>query len=339
MDRNVYRTELNQVHYTEQGRAELTERLWKVRSTGTHPARRRWVSRGSRGMAAALAAVLLVGSAVAVSGPLWERHFGQLDEDRQAVINSLSAAPEELPAAESNGTVMTPLAAFGDRDFYYLMLEIRAPEGTVLPDYGEDDGYYQLFNPDTGESITLTDGTGKDIRGNIEFEWMDRQGDRETITAVIRFWPVEGVDFSDGTDKIFHIPGLWVQDPDKNYTPVLTGGWDFNIGTHAGEVEIRDLDVTGVTEGTEECGTLVLDALRISPLGMRWRTHWTSPQEGIWPGAEIAAVMEDGSEVRLDNTMGSCEEDWSEDYGPFETPIDLDLVAAVRWGEAVIPVN
>ena len=36
------------------------------------------------------------------AGPLWERYFGRLDEDQQAVINNLSAAPEALPAAGSS---------------------------------------------------------------------------------------------------------------------------------------------------------------------------------------------------------------------------------------------
>ncbi len=219
------------------------------------------------------------------------------------------------------------------------MLEIRAPEGTVLPDYGEDEGYYQLFGDELGEKITLTDEDGQELPRYVEFEWMPRTGEDNVLTAVLRLWPAEGVDFSDGTDKVLHIPGLWVQSPDKVYTPVLTGGWDFNIGAHCGNVEIRELDVTGVTQGTEEFGTLVLDSLRLSPLGMRWRAHWTSPQEGIWPGAEIAVMMEDGREVSLDSTMGGCQEDWSEDYGPFETPIDLNQVTAVRWGGVLIPVE
>lgn len=248
MERNVYRSELDQVHYTEAGRAALADRLMEAQ-TPSGPVRTRWARWG---LAAAVAAVMLVGSAVAAAGPLWERYFGQLDQDQQAVIDTLSAAPGELPAAESSGTVMTPLAAFGDRDFYYLMLEIRAPEGTVLPDYGEDGGYYQFFNPDSGEAMTLTDGNGRELYSDRDFQWMPRTGEENVLTAVIRFWPAEGVDFSDGTDKILHIPGLWVQSPDKVYTPVLTGSWDFNIGTHTGEVEVRELDVTGVTQGTEE---------------------------------------------------------------------------------------
>lgn len=337
MDKNAYQSELEQIRYTDLGREELTVRLMEARESGGGSRRGgRWISRG---LAAAVAAVLLVVSAVAAAGPLWERFFGRLDQEQQAVIDTLSTAPEELPAAESNGTVMTPLAAFGDQDFYYLMLEVRAPEGTVLPDYGEDEGYYQFFNPDAHEFMTLKDGNGEELYSDRDFQWMPRTEEENVLTAVLRFWPAEGVDFSDGTDKILHIPGLWVQDPEKNYKPVLTGGWDFNIGVHCGDVESRELDVAGVSQGTEECGTLVLDSLRITPLGMRWRTHWTSPQEGIWPGAEIAVVMEDGSEVPLENTMGSCQEDWSEDYGPFETPIDLEKVAAVRWGDTEIPLR
>lgn len=329
MDKNAFQTEMNRVAFTPTGREALTEALMEGA-----PARRS-MGWARRSLAAALAAVVLAGSALA-AGTLWERYFGRLDETQQEIIETLS---RELPAAESNGTTMTPLAAFGDQDFYYLMLEIRAPEGTVLPDYGEEEGYYQLFGDELGEKITLRDEDGQELPRYVEFEWMPRTGEENILTAVIRLWPVEGVDFSDGTDKVLHIPGLWVQSPDKEYTPVLTGGWDFNIGAHCGNVEIRELDVTGVTQGTEECGTLVMDSLRLSPLGMRWRAHWTSPQEGIWPGAEIAVVMEDGGEVSLDSTMGSCEEDWSEDYGPFETPIDLNQVTAVRWGDVLIPVE
>lgn len=330
MDKNAFQTELDRVSFTPAGREALAKALMS-----TAPLRRSggWARRG---MAAALAAVLLAGSAVA-AGSLWDRYFGGLDADQREIIETLSQ--KDLPAAESNGTVMTPLAAFGDQDFYYLMLEIRAPEGVTLPDYGENEGYYQFFNPDTGEMITLTDSSGADIRGDLEFKWMPRTGDARVLTAVIRLWPVEGVDFSDGTDKVLHIPGLWVQSPDKIYTPVLTGGWDFNIGAHSGEIESRTLDVSGVTVANAECGTMTMEYLRLSPLGMRIRHSWSEPREGILPGARLSVVMEDGSEIFLENTIGNCGENWNEECGPFETPIDLNRVVAVRWGTAEIPVN
>ncbi len=288
-----------------------------------------------RGMAAAVAAVVLAGSALA-AGTLWDRYFGHLDEGQQEVIETLS---RDLPAAESNGTTMTPLAAFGDQDFYYLMLEIKAPEGTVLRDYGEDEGYYQLFGDTLEEDVTLTDAGGQDVLCTLDYDWFNDDPSDNVLTAVIRLWSMEDADLCDGTDKVLHIPGLWVQSPDKIYTPVLTGGWDFNIGAHSGGMESLTPDVAGVTVEDADCGVMTMEYLRLSPLGMRIRHSWSEPREGIYPGAPLSVVMEDGSEVFLEDTVGSCGENWNEEYGPFETPIDLDKVAAVRWGTAEIPLN
>jgi len=313
----------------------LADALMNTPPFAPAPRRKSW---GKRWLAAGLAAAVLAGSAVAVTGPLWEQYFGHLNETQQEVIDTLS---QELPAAVSNGTTMTPLAAFGDEDFYYLMLEITPPDGIVLPAYGEDEGYYQLFGDSADENMTLTDSAGNDIHGNWEFEWMPRTGEDSPLTAVIRLWPREGVDFSDGTDKILHLPGLWVQSPDKEYISVLTGSWDFNIGAYTGGVESRVLDVSGITAEGKEFGALTLDSIRISPLGIRWRYHWEAPVEGACPGAPISLVMANGGEVRLSNSVGSWNEEacWHEAYGPFEAPVDLDAAAYIRWGTAVIPLN
>lgn len=336
MDKNAYRNELNALRFTQSGKTALTDALMEA------PSAPRRAYRPWKGLAAGLAAVLLVGSALAAAGPLWERYFGQLDDSQQAVIDTLS---QQLPTVESNGTVMTPLAAFGDQNFYYLMLEIRAPEGVVLPDYGEDEGFYQFFNPDTDERMTVTDGTGQELPCAWEYDRMERSGSG-TLIAVIRLWAEDGLDFSDGTDKILHIPGLWVQSPDKEYTPVLTGSWDFNIGAYTGGIESLTPDTTGVTFEDERFGTVTLDALRLSPLGMWYHCSWdhTAENEDILsPGAEITVVMKDGSEAILSNNMGtgnSQEEDlWYESYGPFEAPIDLEQAVAVRWGSALIPLD
>ncbi len=331
MEKNAYQTELDRVRFTPAGRAALAEALMQGEAI---PARRpgNWVKRG---MAAALAAVVLAGSAVA-AGTLWERYFGRLDEEQREVIETLS---RDLPAAESNGTVMTPLAAFGDQDFYYLMLEIQAPEGTVLPDYGEDEGYYQLFGDTLEEAVTLTDAGGEDVLCTLDYDWINDDPTDNILTAVVRLWSMEDVDLCDGTDKVLHIPGLWVQSPDKIYTPVLTGGWDFNIGTHSGGMESRTPDVSGVTVESEDCGTMTLEYLRLSPLGMRIRHSWSDSREGILPGAELSVEMADGSRVSLWNTVGSCGENWNEEYGPFEAPIDLSKAVAVHWGDAVISLE
>nr|WP_325299633.1 hypothetical protein [uncultured Oscillibacter sp.] len=331
MDKNAFQTELDRVAFTPAGREALAEALMRK---GDVPARRP-MGWARMGLAAALAAVVLAGSALA-AGTLWERYFGRLSEPQQELIETLS---QELPAAESNGTTMTPLAAFGDQDFYYLMLEIRAPEGTVLPDYSGDEGYYQLFGDTLEESVTLTDAAGRDVLCTLDYSWINDNPGDNVLTAAIRLWSLEGTDLCDGTDKVLHIPGLWVQSPDKIYTPVLTGGWNFNIGTHSGGIESRTPDVAGVTVEDADCGTMTMEYLRLSPLGMRIRHSRTEPREGILPGAALSVVMEDGSEVFLENTVGSCGENWNEEYGPFETPIDLDKAVAVRWGAAEIPLD
>lgn len=327
MDKNAFQTELDRVSFTPAGRAALTEALMRgepapVRRSGS------WRRRCA-------AAVVLIGSAVA-AGTLWDRYFGRLDEDQQEVIETLS---QDLPAAESNGTTMTPLAAFGDQDFYYLMLEIRAPEGTVLPDYSEDEGFYQLFGDTLEEDVTLTDASGQDVLCTLDYDWINDDPADNLLTAVIRLWSMENANLCDGTDKVLHIPGLWVQSPDKVYTPILTGGWDFNIGSHSGGIESLTPDVAGVTVEDEDCGTMTMEYLRLSPLGMRIRHSWSEPVEGILPGASLSVVMEDGSEVSLKDTVGSCGENWNEEYGPFEAPIDLSKAVAVRWGTAEIPLN
>lgn len=331
MEKNAFQTELDRVSFTPRGREALTEALMggepaPVRRSGS------WMRRGA---AAALAAVVLAGSAVA-AGSLWDRYFGHLDEDQQEVIETLS---QDLPAAESNGTTMTPLAAFGDQDFYYLMLEIRAPEGTVLPDYGEEEGFYQLWGDALEEDVTLTDAGGRDVLCTLDYDWINDDPTDNVLTAVIRLWSMEDADLCEGTDKVLHIPGLWVQSPDKIYTPILTGGWDFNIGAHSGGVESLTPDVSGMTVEHEDCGTMTMEYLRLSPLGMRIRHSWSEPKEGIYPGAPLSVVMEDGSEVSLEGSVGSCGENWNEEYGPFETPIDLSKAVAVRWGTALLSLK
>ena len=52
-------------------------------------------------------------------------------------------------------------------------------------------------------------------------------------------------------------------------------------------------------------------------------------------------VMKDGGEIQLANSMGSWDpgECWSETFGPFESPVNLDKAAYIRWGTARIPLK
>lgn len=122
MEQNVYRNELERLRFTEKGKAALTDALMAEQTAGESRRHARWMKRG---VAAALAAVLLVGTAAAVAGSLWENYFGSLDQGQQEVLESLSKG---LPAAvTSNGATITPLDAFGAKGVLYLMLEVEAP--------------------------------------------------------------------------------------------------------------------------------------------------------------------------------------------------------------------
>lgn len=94
----------------------------------------------------------------------------------------------------------------------------------------------------------------------------------------------------------------------------------------------------------ERFGTVTLDALRVSPLGLYYRSSWAHGAEDdtlLCPPLEISVVMADGKEIYLDNTIGSGRDDecWYESYGPFEAPIDLSKAVCVCWNGAEIPIR
>ena len=70
MDRNAYQSELDQVQFTEAGRSALTDALMAEQAGPPVQHRSLWMKRG---MAAVLAAVLLVGTAAAAFSADWTR--------------------------------------------------------------------------------------------------------------------------------------------------------------------------------------------------------------------------------------------------------------------------
>ena len=205
MDRNVYQSELNRVRFTEAGKSALADALLAKRA---EPAKLRgrgpWMKRGA---IAAMAAVLLVGTAAAVTVSLWDGFFGGLDPSEQAVVDTLSG---DLPGAvSSNGAVMTPQAAVGTDGVFYLMLEIRAPEGTVLPALDGERETYQLFGADilNGEWLELRepDGGAVDFSYSTEPTWLEDDDPTDNVIRAV----VSILAAGDLEGKGLHIPGLW----------------------------------------------------------------------------------------------------------------------------------
>ena len=141
------------------------------------------------------------------------------------MVDTLSGG---LPGAVSaGGAMMTPMAAFGMDGVFYLMLEIQAPEGTVLPPLDGENETYQLFGDDilNGEWLELREPDGGDpaISYSTEFTWLEDPDPADNTLTVVLSILADG----DLEGKVLHIPGLWKQTDGKAYTEIFSGDFDF----------------------------------------------------------------------------------------------------------------
>ena len=125
---------------------------WNWEKKRTQPVLRRGIFRG---IAVAIAVILLATVAVAVTAPLWITFFGGLDQRQQEIVGDMEitdgremgsgeaekTAEESLlpPPVEHDGVTITPLSILAAKNQLYMVLEIRAPEGTV---FRQEDDYY-----------------------------------------------------------------------------------------------------------------------------------------------------------------------------------------------------
>ena len=363
MEQNVYRSELDRLRFTEQGRAELTDALMAEQAA---PRRSPWVKRG---MAAVLAAVLLVGTAAAVTFPLWEAYFGPMDQGQQAVVEALSGT---LPAAvTSNGATMTPQAAFGGQGALYLMLEVEAPEGTVLPAL-EGDAVYWLSSNDDPEThrMRLETAEGREVEDlsySIGVTCLEDGDPTDNKIALVVDVTADG----DLAGLTLRIPGLWKWEiGDKSiFAPIFTGDFAFPISEDMGEESVVTLDVAGVTAQTS-WGPITMETLEISPLGARWTYRIdeataqaaqeaeqaameeppavtavdedgaaTAARLTITPSAPLSLVLKDGTEVSVTGGFLGEEDGLQVCSGSLPAPLDLSEADHLLWGETRIPLN
>ena len=363
MEQNVYRSELERLRFTENGKSALTDALMAEQAPRRH--RSPWLKRG---VAAALAAVLLVGTAAAVTMPLWEEYFGPLDQGQQAVVESLS---ETLPdAVTSNGATMTPLAAFGGQGALYLMLEVEAPAGTVLPTLGEDEQYWLSGGAEPQVRTRLETAEGRDVEDlsyAVGVTCLEDDDPTDNKISLVVNVTADG----DLAGLTLRIPGLWKWEiADKSiFTPIFTGDFAFPISEDMGEESVVTLDVAGVTAQTP-WGPITMETLQLSPLGARWSyrideataqaareaeqaaaeepaavTAWDGDgtsavvQLTITPSAPLSLMLEDGTEVSVTGGFLGEEDGLQVCSGSFPAPVDLTQVDHLLWGETEIPLN
>lgn len=328
MEQNIYRNELERLRFTEKGKAALTDALMAEQTAGESRRHARWMKRG---VAAALAAVLLVGTAAAVAGSLWENYFGLLDQGQQEVLENLSKG---LPAAvTSNGTTITPLDAFGAKGVLYLMLEVEAPAGTVLPVLDEEEAVYWLsggVDPAVRMRLETADGREwEDISYSTDVTCLEDDDPTDNKIIVVVNLSAD----QDLSGLTLHIPGLWKWETDNTFTPIFTGDFSFLISENMGKGSAVTLDVDGVTTQTP-WGPITLQTMELSPLGIRWSyriddataraaeqaaEEMSQDQNGmsvqtadgsqlamevsITPDAPVSVVLKDGTEVSVSGRL------------------------------------
>ncbi len=293
---------------------------------------------------------------------------GQMETIDQ-LVQTFEGRDGSIPAAVTdNGASITPIAALADENIYYLRLRVETPEGTALPDldWERDGACYQLFGPETADRLTLEPAQGAypaDTFGyQLDFRFLpDSEPNDNVKEFVVQFTNLsdDGIALNDGVSKVLTIRGLWTQSSDKDYTPIFTGTFAFDIGLNFRSQAV-ELDADGLTWRHDLLDyTNTMQAMTLSPLSLSYRVDCAMP-ENDRIGAQVGAVkivLKDGSVFYSESTEYNeqlaryiQEEDITlpltgeptgvfENYIVFDQPLDLSQVDYVQYGDSKIPVN
>ena len=152
----------------------------------------------------------------------------------------------------------------------------------------------------------------------------------------------------------------------KEYTEIFSGDFDFTLYQRIWwKTGLLAVDVTGITTQSPY-GTLTLDDLELSPLGLRLGYHydedtaqatWEAESSGgdalvtsddgealkfsdmVTPSAELVLVLRDGTRVEIANSFGGGGAGWAEQSGFFTRPVDLTQADHLLWGDTEIPLS
>lgn len=311
-------------------------------------------------LAAGTAAALALGAGAAAGyftpSQVFAPYFGEeaaplTDGQREALDTVGRTFPEGVT---SNGATLTPLAALADENGCYLRLRVEAPAGTVLPDLdGETEGYYQLFGMGKGENIALDLSAYEDYGWDLSLDWLPDDDPTDNGKEVVLRYvkqPDTALDFHDGISKPLTIHGLWVQSPDKEYTPIFTGEFTFDIGLYF-ESQVVEVDTLGATWTNELYGfTNRLEELTLSPLSLSCRYSTNLEENGVIGAGlgDLRIVLKDGTvfwpretivrnpdrrDPRFDES--SVKDTFVHTYDAcevFDAPLDLSQVDYIQYG-------
>lgn len=261
-----------------------------------------------------------------------------ISTEQREVLNQIGETFDG--SVTSNGTTVTPIAAIADENMYYLRLRIEAPKGTVLPEYNNEvDGYYQLSG-NTAENyieVIYPDEPERNANWSMSFEWLpdsDAADNVKEVVVVIHAQPGTKTTFTDGSERVLHFRGLWLQSPDKVYTQLLSGDFRIDMGQY--ESQIIDLDCEGLSWYYDKTGcTSTLHTLTISPLSLGFTysysgTNYTRTIQNVGP---LEVVMKDGSSISAGGFDGGSAGESITSYYTFMAPLDLSQIDYILYGD------
>lgn len=288
---------------------------------------------------AALAAALTVSAMAAYQlwgpGDLFDAFFtlesAPLNDGQKALLDKIGTT--DLPASVSNGTTLTPLAAISDEHNLYLRLRVEAPEGTVLPDMGEQEDHVfldvELRDTQTGDRLNW--GMQK-----ARFLPDSTPGDHVVELVFLLYgWP-GGVNWNDGAEKTLYLSDLLLY-PDVTHQSgdyvLLEGDWSFDL-THFYQSQAVEVDTGGATYVERSTSnTLTLESLALSPLSASYRIRCTDSSLISSDHTGISLVLTDGTTVPLSCGLGTFGPDFMEGVTAFDSPIPLDQIDHVLFGD------
>ena len=314
---------------------------WEKRHSRPKPRRRI-----PRGIAVAIAILLLVTAAAAVTISLWDAFFGGLDQRQQEIVENMEIGGEAaketaveslLPSpVEHGGVTITPLSILGAKNQLYMVLEIRAPEGTV---FSPEDRYHlwgslsrpenELQNEMLGHSGSFTVVEAGTKEPNVLLGIVEETASYDMGGCSYRIRSLDQY-AADGECKT--VFGGW--DPEKG----PTDSWDILIPEDLNCDLLLEPDVEGLSLTTEK-GTMTLLSMSVSPLSIWWKYRFDGVDLG--PHVRMALRMKDGSEVEALSSQMTMADMGSGQTGTvnFAKPVDLSQAETLLWGEVEIPLE
>lgn len=337
MDNNAYRSELDGLHYTKRGRAALADALMEAQAAGAGRETRRHFRWTKGAAAAALAAVLLVGTATAAVGlprslvdwfaRQWEEDTGTvMDENHVLFIDKLT---QVVGVSDTNGGVTVTLDSLtrGNSGVWLLLNVSGVEEGSRFR------GMDLTFEPNP-DSVETPGGYG------LSEEFSGRTGDG--VFRILLYYDITLI----GEDSLLkgYEGTLRLEDLYQDQERIQEGEWELRFSLEPAEgdfLSLGSLQVPARDMDTREAGETELRNVQVSATDIRYTQ--IGAEQAMEP-VGVSLVLRDGTEV----TAGSGGARWTAepaDGGEWASvyswrqPVDLTQAAALRWGDVEIPLE